>query len=165
MNLLINTVIATVAYVSATGPEPQLSAAIEGLSPTQQVRIQTRDFRELRGYFIRSSGDSIYLASSSEAARTLSDRNRGDSQLEETIDLSQINLMWKVDDHGVGRGFLWGGGVLLVGAALIYAGGDKVDSPELAMAYIGVTIAVATFAFYKGTKGSKETLVYYRFRP
>ena len=134
------------------GPESPstLEAATGNLKPDQQIRIQNRDFQTLRGYFVRTTADSLYFGSS-----VASDIEAN------AISMSDIDRMWAHQSHGVGRGLLWGGGVLLLGGALTLGlGAATMDEAMGLTVLMGATVVIAGYAFYKGASGITEKMIY-----
>jgi hypothetical protein len=143
----------------AAGSVTSLAEAVNQLSGDQRVRVLTTDSRTLSGYFMRFESDSLYL---SGTAPNRDDPGSGRGA--DAVRLSEISLLWKIDDYSLRRGLLWAGGALLAGGLLTYAAGSQIDSPETFMLFAGVTVAAAAIALYLGGTGSKETLIYSRYR-
>jgi hypothetical protein len=136
------------AVPAGAGGSRLLESAVTGLEPDQKIRIQTRDFHVLRGYFVRAAGDSLYLRSDGADA----------------VGYPDIERMWAHEPHGAARGAVWAGGVLAVGAALVMGlGADNVDEAAGLTVVIAATVVVAGYAFYKGASGATERMVYSRY--
>lgn len=145
--LLMFTMLAATPGTSVADSPRTIDAAIHDLQPDQRLRIQTSGHGTLEGRLVRAQGDSLYLQLAPAGA----------------VGLAEINRLWRIDDHGLGRGLLWGGGVLLFGGLMTFeAGSQNIDRELEAAVFFGTTVAVAVFAFFKGMTGDKETLVYSR---
>jgi hypothetical protein len=148
--------LAAATDVSTSGSDSTPHDIVESFPPGQRVRVQTEDYRMLGGHFARAAGDSLLLRSSWGDA--------GEGGGEDVVRLSEVRFLWRIDDHGIGRGLLWAGGTLLVGGAItLGAAPDKIDGVGEATVFVGITAAATVFAFYRGISGSKETLVYSRY--
>jgi len=148
--------LAATAGAQSADSNPALDDAVAHLAPAQHIRVLTGDYRTLRGHFIQSDGDSLFLRSLPAAA--------GGAQGRDAVPLSEVIFLWKTENYGVGRGLLWGGGTLLAGTALAFGAADNIDSELSGMVFLAVVGAATLYAFYEGTTGSKETLVYSQFR-
>jgi hypothetical protein len=130
-----------------------LESATGDLKPAQQIRIQNREFQMLRGYFIRTTADSLYFGSTPSPDSTTS-----------AIFLADIDRMWAHQPHGVGRGLLWGGGVLLLGGMLVMGlGAESTPDAMRLTVLMGGFVVLAGWAFYEGASGSTEKMVYSRY--
>ena len=127
-----------------------LESAAGDLKPAQQIRIQNGEFQMLRGYFVRTTADSLYFGSSVDPdAKT------------ETISKADIDRMWAYQPHGIGRGLLWGGGVLLLGGALVMGlGAESTPDAMRLTVLMGAFVVLAGYAVYEGASGSTEKMVY-----
>jgi hypothetical protein len=131
-----------------------LESATGDLKPTQQIRIQNRDFQMLRGYFVRTTADSLYFGSTPSPDSTA-----------KSISMANIDRMWAHHEHGIGRGLLWGGGVLLLGGLLVTGlGAESTPDAMRLTVLMGGFVVLAGYAFYEGASGSTEKLVYSSYR-
>jgi hypothetical protein len=136
------------AAPASAGGSRLLESAVTGLEPDQKIRIQTRDFHVLRGYFVRAAGDSLYLRSDGADA----------------VGYPDIERMWAHEPHGAGRGALWASGVLVLGGALILGMGAETEDDVIRLTGLMVaTVVMAGYAFYKGASGATERMVYSRY--
>lgn len=142
------------------GADSSLDAAVEQLVEGQKLRVRTRGYSMLRGYFLRAEADSIFLDLRS-AGTVASGKPRwgGESMGTVGIERDEVDAMWKVRRAGVGRGLLWAGGAALAGGVAMIAMGD--DEGGLILTSM-VTIAAVPVAFVWGALRNKETMVYWR---
>jgi hypothetical protein len=150
--------------VFSADPDSNIQEVISTFSSLQRLHIQTDDFRVLHGRFIRSDGDSLYIGQWPKNITGRKNLLASEPQKAESIQLSNISHMWMIKNHGLKRGLLWGGVVLLIGGFLTIEQGDEIDTIETALVYFGVTAAATLYAFFKGISGSEETLVYSRYQ-
>jgi hypothetical protein len=158
MRVLLRILVLGVFLFSATADaqtphddgDPSLDTAIDQLDEGQRLHIRKTNYGMLRGRFVRAAGDSIYMSP---------------RPVEESVPVGvwrdEVDVMWTVGPHGVGRGLLWAGGTLATVVALAYAGSGTEE--ELVFLIYAGAIAVP-IAFVVGAMGDKETMIYSRER-
>ena len=137
--------VVTAPVPTGAGGPRSLDSALEKLEPGDKIRIQTRDFQMLRGYFVRAADDSLYMTSDDTGA----------------VGYPDIDRLWAFQQHGAARGALWATGVLALGGALTLGlGAETMDEAMGLTVLMGATVVLAGYAFYKGASGSTEKMVY-----